>query len=88
MPRVFGLAAMKPDGQRNQSKLLEKKGSISLGMILIPRENGDVWVERLPVVLDLTFGSEQRRGCKFHKVQHHQLSIGAFFFVLNKLSGA
>ena len=72
-------AATKTDQQRKRSKLIRKTGSISLGMVLIPRENGNLGVERLPVVLDLAFESEWRRGCKFREVPRHQLSIGAFF---------
>ena len=48
------------------------------------KENGDWGVERLPVVLNLVFGSDQRQGCKFHKVPHQQLPLEAFFCAKKK----
>ena len=77
----------KLDEHRNRSKLMERSGSISLGIVLMPRKNGDFGVEHLPIILGLTFGSDWRRGCKFYEVPRHQLSSGAIFCA-KTLSGA
>ena len=57
-PRVFVLVATKTDEQRNQPMLMENTVSISLGIVLMPKKNGDFGVGSLPIVLGLTFGAE------------------------------
>ena len=62
---------------------MEKTGSISLGVVFIPRKNGDLGVERLAAILCVAFGLEPIRAEAGMQVPRHQLSIGAFFPLKN-----
>ena len=56
---------------------------MSFGMIFMPGKNSDLGVKHLPVILDLAFGLERRRECRFHEVLRYQLPIGVFFLGFN-----